>query len=144
MKRLPMLLLGLVSLPALGQKSAGFAGTWTIRFELFGNAMPETCTLRTEGKTLQGTCKMQGNEMEAAGEADIVGELEGKDISFRHVALFLGNSVPLSFTGTVADDGSFSGKVGIDAFNVDTPFTAKPAAPQESGERTRPPAAAVQ
>ena len=86
--------------------------------------MSETCTLHAEGKALKGTCVMEGNQMEAAGKADIVGELNGKDIQFRHAAELLGNPVPLNFSGIVADDESFSGTLGIDAFNMNAPFTA--------------------
>ncbi len=124
MRRIVFVCLALLLATTYGHAQAKpFAGTWKIDMELLGNSLAETCTLHNESSKLKGTCVM-----EDGSQADIVGDLEGTNISFKHMADIAGNSVAMSFVGKVADDGNFAGDMGIDAFGMSTPFTAKRAA----------------
>ena len=94
-------------------------GTWVISMTLMDNPLPDTCTLKAEGARLKGVCTMPN------GEADILGDIDGVNVAWRHSADLGGNAIAYSFKGKLEDDGSMSGTMGIDAFNVSTPFTAK-------------------
>jgi hypothetical protein len=100
-------------------KAPSVDGIWTFSMELMGNPLPETCTLHADGKTLKGVCKMPD------GEADIVGEVDGPNLEWKHSASVMGNSTAFSFTGKLLDDGTMTGTMVIEAFGADTPFTAK-------------------
>jgi hypothetical protein len=111
---------GLMSLSAVAQQSSTshVNGTWKFDLALGDNPLPETCILHDDSPKLTGVCKMP------VGEADIVGEINGNDVQWKHMADVFGNSVAFSFTGKVKDDGTMSGTFGIDAFGVSAPFTA--------------------
>jgi hypothetical protein len=121
MKRIALVAaFGFGMLSAVAQQPASAVnGTWKLELALGESPLPETCILKDESPKLTGVCKMP------AGEADIVGEIKGNDVQWKHMADVFGNSVAFSFTGKVKDDGTMSGTMGIDAFGVSSPFTAK-------------------
>ncbi|SEC21992.1 hypothetical protein [Terriglobus roseus] len=93
-------------------------GTWKLELALGDNPLPETCILHDDAPKLTGVCRMP------AGEADILGEINGSDVQWKHSADVFGNPVAFSFVAKVKDDGTMAGTFGIDAFGVTQPFTA--------------------
>jgi hypothetical protein len=98
--------------------SSAVNGTWKMELSLGDTPLPETCILHNEAPKLTGTCRMP------AGEADIVGEISGKDVQWKHSAEVFGDPVAFSFVAKIKDDGTMAGTLGIDAFGVTQPFTA--------------------
>lgn len=111
---------GLMAVSAGSQQPAASAvnGTWKLELALADNPLPETCILHNDAPKLTGVCRMQ------AGEADIIGEINGNDVQWKHSADVFGNPVAFSFVAKVKDDGTMAGTFGIDAFGVTQPFTA--------------------
>jgi hypothetical protein len=109
-----------LAVSAFAQASAQSAvnGTWKLELALGDSPLPETCILHDDAPKLTGVCRMP------AGEADIVGEITGSDVQWKHSADVFGNPVAFSFVAKVKDDGTMSGTFGIDAFGVTQPFTA--------------------
>jgi hypothetical protein len=107
------------SMAAQQPASSPVNGTWKLELALGDNPLPESCVLKDESPKLTGVCRMP------AGEADIVGEIHGNDVEWKHMADVFGNAVAFAFNGKVKDDGTMSGTFGIDAFGVSAPFTAK-------------------
>lgn len=116
-----ILLAAVLSVPvrAVGQdKPADVAGTWNIMIEIGGNTGTPTVTFKQDGENLTGTYSSQ-----VVGEQKVTGTIKGNAITFEFTASFDGNSVKVTYSGTV-DKGTMKGKVTFGELGDGT-FTAK-------------------
>jgi opacity protein-like surface antigen len=100
--RLSALAVGLVlgALPAL---AADVAGKWTAEFDTQVGLQKYTYDLKVEGEKVTGKAFFE--RMGQKGEADLLeGTLKGDQISFVEMLDFQGNSIRITYTGTVKGD----------------------------------------
>lgn len=111
----------LVAVPAVAAAPSDIdvTGTWTISGDVQGVEVPETCTLTQKDVALTGSCDTN------TGKYDTKGKVDGKTVTFSHGGKYDGNDLTLTYTGKLADDGSVSGTIDVDPFNVSGSFTAK-------------------
>ena len=61
---------------------------------------------------------------ESLGEADVKGTVNGKDVTFSLTADLGGQSIEVTYTGTLQDDGTLSGQLDLGGYGGGT-FTGK-------------------
>ena len=97
------------------------SGDWKITGDVQGYPIDEACTLVHKDGALAGSCLTQGKKFDTTGTVD------GKKVVFKHGGEYQGDPLTLTFTGVVADDGTFSGSIYVDPLAVDGTFAAKKA-----------------
>jgi len=97
------------------------SGDWTITGDVQGVGVTDLCTLIQTDAKLSGSCSMSGKKYDTTGSVD------GKKITFKHGGEYQGDPLTLTYIGIIADDGSFSGAIGVDPMGVDGTFAAKKA-----------------
>jgi len=98
---------------------ADLTGDWTITGDVQGYPINEACTLVHKDAALSGSCATQGKKFATTGTVD------GKKVIFKHGGEYQGDPLVLTYTGILADDGSFSGSIYVDPMAVDGSFAAK-------------------
>jgi len=99
------------------------SGDWTIVGDVQGVPINDVCTLvQTDGK-LAGSCTLQDKKYETTGSVD------DRKVVIKHGGEYNGDPLTLTYTGVMADDGSFSGSIYVDPMAVDGSFSAKKKAP---------------
>ena len=94
-------------------------GTWTLKGEVSGVSVMETCTLTQKDTTLTGKCDT------STGKYDTTGKLDGKTATFKHGGTYQGTDLVITYTGKVGSDGAMTGTMDVDPFNVTGSFSAK-------------------
>ena len=103
---------------AVQEKPADVAGGWALSVETQAGTGTPTLTLRQDGETLTGVYASQ-----IFGEQKITGTVKGKAITFGFTAAIEGNTVKVTYTGTV-ESTSMKGKVTLGELGEGT-FTGK-------------------
>jgi hypothetical protein len=116
------MLLTLALLSVLNAPAAdSISGTWQIKGDVVGNPLNEVCTIEQEGTTLSGSCAMEdGRTYELAGEVK-----EGT-VTFRHGGEYEGETLTITYSGTLASPTQLSGTVDVQPYGVQGQFTASP------------------
>lgn len=104
--------------PGQGDKPADVSGAWAFQVDLGGNAVTPTVTFKQDGEKLTGTYASQ-----VLGEQPLTGTIKGNAISFGFTASFDGNTLKISYEGTV-DKDTMKGTVSAGDLGGGT-FTAK-------------------
>ena len=100
------------------------AGTWTIKGSVQGVDYTDVCTLVQKDAAITGTCKGADEKTH-----DVTGTVATKTITFQHADTYQGDPLTLTYTGTIAEDGTMSGSVDVQPQNAGGDFTAKKAPP---------------
>ena len=95
------------------------SGTWDMSVETPQGTMTLTSTFKQDGEKLTGRYSST-----MLGEADLTGSVKDQAIAFSLTASVQGNSIELTFTGTIEDNNSMKGKVSFGGFGKGT-FTGK-------------------
>jgi hypothetical protein len=93
-------------------------GAWALQLDIGGNAATPSVTFKQDGEKLTGTYFSQ-----LLGEQPLTGTVKGSAIAFGFMASFDGNSVQVTYTGTVEKD-AIKGTVTFGDMGEGT-FTAK-------------------
>ena len=91
----------------LQEKPADVAGNWALSVETQAGTGTPTLTLRQDGETLTGTYSSQ-----VFGEQKVSGTVKGSAITFGFTASVEGNTIKVTYTGTV-ESTSMNGKVSL-------------------------------
>lgn len=102
----------------LQDKPAEVAGKWALTVETAGGTGTPSVELKQDGETLTGTYSSQ-----VFGEQQVTGTVKGNAITFGFTASFQGNTVKVTYTGTV-DAATMKGKVTVGDMGEGT-FTGK-------------------
>jgi len=94
-------------------------GTWAFEVQTEAGTGTPQVTFKQEGEKLTGHYSSA-----VLGEADLAGTIKGPAIEFTVAASVQGNSVTVTFTGTVDDANSMKGKVSFAGLGEGT-FTGK-------------------
>lgn len=98
---------------------AAVAGDWKVSGSVYGNAIDTVCTIKQEGKTLSGTCKMD------KADSAVTGTVEGKKVTWQFNSDYQGTAITIVFSGNIDDAAKgISGKINVLPFNVEGDFTA--------------------
>ena len=100
---------------------ANLTGAWAITGDVQGYPIQEACALVHTDATLSGSCATQGKKYDTTGTVD------GTKVIFKHGGEYQGDPLTLTYTGVLADDGTFSGSIYVDPMAVDGTFAAKKA-----------------
>lgn len=95
------------------------SGTWSISGDVQGTGVEETCTIAQQDVVLTGSCDT------STGKYDLKGKLDGKTATFTHAGKYQGSDLTITFTGKLAADGTMTGTMDVDPFNVTGSFSAK-------------------
>ena len=99
----------LLSATLLSMESS-VTGDWTIAGEVQGVGVDEVCAfVQTEAK-LAGSCELTGKKYDTTGTVD------GKKVIFKHGGEYNGDPLTLTYTGIMAEDGSFSGSIYVRSY----------------------------
>ena len=114
-------LMCLMAAPAVASApgDVDLTGSWTLNGEVAGTSVVEHCTLAQKDTALTGSCTTD------TGKYDTTGKTDGKTATFKHGGNYQGTDLIITFTGKVAADGTMSGTMDVDPFNVTGSFTAK-------------------
>jgi opacity protein-like surface antigen len=99
-------------------KPADISGSWQLQIDLGGTSGTPSVTFKQDGEKLTGRYVSQ-----VVGEHDITGSIKGNEFTFGFTASFDGNSVKVTYSGTVEKD-SLKGKVTFGDLGEGT-FTGK-------------------
>ena len=97
----------------------GVTGTWTLSGEVSGVTVNDTCPLTLKDPALTGTCDT------STGKYNTTGKIDGKTVTFKHGGNYQGTDLTITYTGKLNADGSMSGTMDVDPFNVTGSFSAK-------------------
>ena len=97
------------ALTAAPAGAQGVAGTWQIESETQRGSLTQTLVLAVEGSTLTGTITFGGGGRRGGGRGPGTieisdGMVDGETFSFNVALDFGGNSITLSYSGTVDGD----------------------------------------
>jgi hypothetical protein len=112
-------MLGAAAATASTQAEVDVSGTWLFQVETSAGSGAPTITLKQEGEKLSGTYEGQ------LGRADLTGTLKARAILFTFTVDAQGQSVEVTYQGTVDSAGSMNGSVDIAGGAVSGTFTAK-------------------
>lgn len=116
---LGVLLLCLVGAPATASAQIDVSGTWRMTVNTDNGVTNPTMTLVQDGTSLTGSYSSQ-----ALGESDVRGDVDGESVTIRFSATLQGQSIPVTYTGTLAEDGTLSGRLDIADGMLTGTFTA--------------------
>ena len=101
------------------QAPADVAGDWALSVDTEQGTTTPSVTLEQNGSELTGHYSS-----ESLGEADVTGSVSGNDVTFSLSADLGGQSIEVTYTGTVQDDGTLSGQIDLGGYGGGT-FTGK-------------------
>ena len=101
------------------QTPADVAGEWALTVETDQGTTTPSVMLEQNGSELTGHYSS-----ESLGEADVTGSVSGNDVTFSLSADLGGQSIEVTYTGTVQDDGTLSGQIDLGGYGGGT-FTGK-------------------
>ncbi len=102
-----------VFVTALAAYAADVAGTWTAEFDTPIGVQKYVYTFKVDGEKLTGTAVAERMGQKQPPVELVEGTIKGEQISFTENLVFDGNSLVVTYTGTVAgDEIKFSRKVG--------------------------------
>ena len=113
-----MLVLALSPVGA-AQAKVDVTGKWAFNVETSAGAGAPTFTFKQDGE------KLTGHYAGTFGEADLTGTVKGNDITFNFQADLGGQSVPVSYKGTIEGGTSMKGTLDIAGGMASGTFTAK-------------------
>ena len=90
------------------QTPADVAGEWALTVETDQGTTTPSVMLEQNGSELTGHYSS-----ESLGEADVKGSVSGNDVTFSLSADLGGQSIEVTYTGTVQDDGTLSGQIDL-------------------------------
>ena len=101
-------------------QTADVAGAWTftVTTDASGTTMPAV-TLEQDGEKLTGRYSSDN-----LGLANLTGSVSGSEITFSFSADLLGQLAPVTYTGTVDEEGEITGTMNIAGGLVTGTFTA--------------------
>ena len=109
-----------MGLTVVAQTPADVAGTWELTGQTDGaGEFTSTVMLEQNGTELTGHYSS-----EAVGEADLKGSVTGKEFTWVVSADLGGQSLELTYTCTLQDDGTISGQLDLGGYGGGT-FTGK-------------------
>jgi hypothetical protein len=94
-------------------------GKWTFNVQTDAGSGSPTVTMKQDGEKLTGHYSSQ-----TFGEQDFTGSIKGNDLKFSFSADVQGNSLTVTYTGTVENKDSLKGTVDLGGLGQGT-FTAK-------------------
>ena len=97
------------------QAPADVAGEWALTGETDNGPFMSTVVLEQNGTELTGHYSS-----EAVGEADVKGSVSGNDFMFSLSADLGGQSIELTYTCTLQDDGTLSGQLDLRGYGGGT------------------------
>jgi hypothetical protein len=103
------LVLGLCGHAGAQGDKADPVGTWKCEYEISGQQLTSTLTIKKDGDKLAGT--MSWRDQKAEKLKDL--KLKASTLTFSAVRKFMGNEYPLDFTLTI-DGEKFKGKAAFD------------------------------
>jgi hypothetical protein len=95
------------------------SGKWTFNVQTDGGGGTPTVTFKQDGEKLTGHYSSQ-----LLGEQDFTGSIKGSDFKFSFSADVQGNSLSVTYTGTVESKDALKGSVDLGGLGQGT-FTAK-------------------
>jgi hypothetical protein len=103
------------------QTKAGIdvTGKWAFQVTTTAGGGTPTVTFKQSGEMLTGHYSSTN-----LGEADLTGTVKGQDITFKFVGNVQGNSVDVTYTGTIESNDAMKGTLDIAGLAQGT-FTAK-------------------
>ena len=109
-----------ISTAAAAQQKTDISGTWEFSVQTdAGVGGTPTVTIKQDGEKITGHYSSSN-----LGEADLTGTVKGKEIAFSFQGETQGQSVPVTYNGTIDSPTAMSGKMNI-AGAVNGTFTAK-------------------
>ena len=102
-----------------GQTPADVAGDWVLTGETDGGPSTSNVMLEQNGTELTGRYSS-----DAVGEAELKGSVSGNDFMWSLSADLGGQSIELTYTCTLQDDGTLSGQIDLGGYGGGT-FTGK-------------------
>ena len=104
--------------PAAAQ-TVDVSGAWNLDVTTDQGITHPSFTLEQDGGDLIGHYSS-----EALGEIDFVGTIEGREVTISFEASLQGQSIPVTYRGIVAEDGTMSGTIDIAGGSLTGTFTA--------------------
>jgi hypothetical protein len=115
-----VMVIALVTAGSAGQAAKiDVSGTWVFDVQTEAGSGTPTVTLKQDGEKLTGHYSS-----ETLGEADLTGTVKAAEIAFTFTASVAGNSLPVSYTGTVDSPTTMKGTLSITGIGNGT-FTGK-------------------
>ena len=109
-----------VTMAQAGQAKTDVTGAWAFEVTTDAGVGTPNVTLKQDGEKLTGHYSSQ-----TLGEADLTGTVKGNDITFNFQADLGGQSVPVSYKGTIEGGTSMKGTLDIAGGMATGTFTAK-------------------
>jgi hypothetical protein len=109
----------LTSVTANAQAKLDVTGKWLFTVQTDAGTGTPTVTLKQDGEKLTGHYSSQ-----TLGEADLTGNVKGNDIKFSFSASLQGQSLQVTYAGTIESKDALKGTVDLGGMAQGT-FTAK-------------------
>ncbi len=101
----------LVSAPADGAAQTDLSGMWTLTVQSDQGDQPLPVTIVQDGESLTAT-----GEVPELGAIEMTGTIDGAEVMFEWNLYIEGMELAITFTGTIAEDGTISGTADFGGF----------------------------
>ena len=103
----------LVSAPADGAAQTDLSGMWTLTVQSDQGDQPLPVTIVQDGESLTAT-----GEVPELGAIEMTGTIDGAEVMFEWNLYIEGMELAITFTGTLAEDGTISGMADFGGFGA--------------------------
>jgi len=110
--------------PSAGHAQANVAGDWSLSVTTDNGGTTPSMTLEQDGSVLTGRYSS-----DTLGDQGVRGTVDGNSVTIRFSATLQGQSIPVVYEGTLAEDGSMTGTIDIAGGMLTGTFTATRNAP---------------
>jgi hypothetical protein len=97
-----------VAVAAAQAQKTDITGTWTFDVKTDAGGGTPTVTFKQDGEKISGHYSSTN-----LGEADLTGTVKGKDIAFAFDGQVQGQTVPVTYNGTIDSPTTMSGRMSI-------------------------------
>ncbi len=100
--------------------AADVSGSWHVTGSIGDNSIDTTCTLTQKDNALTGTCVRKDEKK----SENATGSVKDQTIEWHYNSEYNGDPITITYSGTLAKDGTISGTIVVDPYNAQGDFTA--------------------
>jgi hypothetical protein len=113
---IPVLASSLLTTPITAADPPTIAGQWSIHQSIAGNESDQDCTFTVADGKIAGTCKVNDQTPKVSGTVD------AKKFTWKYEIDYNGNTLTLTYTGTLDEVDKLSGSVEVSSYGVSGDF----------------------
>ncbi|MEO6568575.1 MAG: hypothetical protein ABIO94_07405 [Opitutaceae bacterium] len=120
MKKLIATVLSLICAAVVFASDSSLSGSWKVESDVSGSTSASILTLAQDAQKLTGSIKMPDGQV-----LTVTGTVDGNKVKWSFVKKWEGNSLTITYTGTVDEAGTITGSTEVQPMGIEGTFVAK-------------------